>query len=278
MSDPISITRNGHRTWLKWHRGRRRAADPVFTGARIAEAMRLGASVEIDLVITGDKGLAVLHDKTLDRETTGSGTVASTSDNVIRQFSLRGNDGAPIADPVMLLDDLCAMMASGSVHPDALLQLDFKEDDTVLDARAIGRFAAATRPFASNMIVSSGNAAAVAMLAGAVPGMLTGYDASDEEKFKAMLASGQLDRFVDEAVAAAPDVDMVYLHWQIVTLAADAGCDIVDAFHQHRKRIDAWTIREINDETLAQVERLLRLKVDQITTDDPEGLAKALMS
>jgi glycerophosphoryl diester phosphodiesterase len=276
MTDPIFIERQGHRTWLKWHRGRRRASDPVFTGARILEAMRLGASVEVDLVVTGDKGMAVLHDMTLDRETTGTGAVAAASDAAIRMLQLRGNDTAPIDDRVMLLDDLCRLMAQGEVHPDALLQLDYKEDETVLDARAIEKFAAATRPVAPNMIVSSGSAAAVKLLTDAVPGMRSGYDASNEQKFKAAVAAGALQGFVDDAVATAPGVDMIYLYWEIVTQAADAGFDIIEAFQRHGKRIDAWTIREASAATKPVVARLLELKVDQITTDDPEGLA-ALM-
>jgi glycerophosphoryl diester phosphodiesterase len=276
MSDPIFIERRGHRTWLKWHRGRRKANDPVFTGARILEGMRLGASVEVDLVVTGDKGMAAMHDLTLDRETTGRGPVAAASDADIRRLQLRGNDGSPIADKVMLLDDLCALMARGTVHPGALLQLDYKEDEMALDARAIENFARATRPVAGNLIVSSGSAKAVAMLTGAVPGMRAGFDPSDESKFKAALAAGKLQGFVAEALAAAPEVDMIYLHWEIVTFAADAGFDIVDAFHRHGKRIDVWTIRVANAETRPAVERLLELRVDQITTDDPEGLA-ALM-
>ena len=106
MTDPIFITRDGHRTWLKWHRGRRRASDPVFTGARILEGMRLGASVEVDLVVHGDRGFAVLHDLTLERETTGSGPLRRTASAESRAFHLRGNDGAPIDEPVMLLEDL----------------------------------------------------------------------------------------------------------------------------------------------------------------------------
>ena len=62
MADPISVTRDGHRTFLKWHRARRRASDPVFTGRRILEGMALGASVEVDLVLHADDGFAVLHD------------------------------------------------------------------------------------------------------------------------------------------------------------------------------------------------------------------------
>lgn len=272
MTDPLYLTRNGHRTWLKWHRGRRRLSDPVFTGARILEAMRLGASVEVDLVVTGDKGMAVLHDLTLDRETTGQGPVASARDADIRQLQLRGNDGAPIADRVMLLDDLCRLMAEGAVHPDALLQLDYKQDDTVLDAEAIDKFARTTRPVARNMIVSSGSAKAVAMLTGAVPGMRSGYDPSDEARFRAAMAGGTLQGFVDDAVAALDGTDLIYLYWEIVTKAAEAGFDMVAAFHRHGKRIDAWTIREASAATRPAVERLLELKVDQITTDDPEGL------
>lgn len=270
MSDPILIERHGHRTWLKWHRGKRRLSDPVFTGKRIIEGMRLGASVEVDLVVTGDKGFAVLHDLTLDRETTGTGPVAAASDATIRQLQLRGEDGVPIEDRVMLLDDLCALMAQGEVHADALLQLDYKQDESVLDARAIENFARATRAVAGNMIVSSGSARAVEMLTGAVPGMRSGFDPSDQ--FRAAMEAGKLQGFVDDALAAAPGVDMIYLYWEIVTRSAEAGFDMVEAFHRHGKRIDAWTIRVANAETRSVVERLLALKVDQITTDDPEGL------
>lgn len=276
MSAPIAVTRNGHKTWFKWHRASRRAGDPVFTGKRILEAMALGASIEVDLVVTGDRGFAVLHDMTLDRETTGQGRVAATSDALIRQLRLRDSAGNPITEPVMLLDDLCTLMASGKVHPDALLQLDYKEDETVLDARAIENFARATAPVASNMIVSSGSAAAVKLLTDAVPGMRIGYDPSETLSEAGPHTPELLQQFVDDAVAASPDADLIYLYWGIVTLSADAGFDIVGAFHQRGKRIDAWTINTIDETTLKVVERLLDLKVDQITTDDPEGLAAAL--
>lgn len=44
------------------------------------------------------------------------------------------------------------------------------------------------------------------------------------------------------------------------------------------KRVDAWTITRVDADALTHVERLLALKVDQITTDDPEGLLQALNS
>lgn len=280
MADPVAITRDGHRTFFKWHRGRRFGTDPVFTGKRILEGMAIGASVEVDLVVTGDKGLAVLHDVTLDRETTGTGPVASAIDAAIRQLRLRSNDGVPIDEPVMLLDDLCTLMAKGTMHPEALLQLDYKEDETVLDARAVENFARATAPVARHMIVSSGSAKAVKMLTDAAPDMRVGYDPCREDTLDRLRETGNFEGFVHGALAASPDAEMVYLAWQIPIVADRAGFDIIGAFHDAGCRIDAWTIPALQVHTeavyLAACQRLLKLKVDQITTDDPEGLADAL--
>jgi glycerophosphoryl diester phosphodiesterase len=273
---PISVTRDGHRTFFKWHRARRRVSDPVFTGRRIIEGMQAGASVEVDLVVTADDGFAVLHNFSLEKETTGTGLVRETTSAVLRDLHLRDNEGRPIPDKVMVLEDLCELMGKAGVHPDALLQLDFKEDDAALNQRSLDNFARATKPFASNFIVSSGNAKAVDMLTGVVPGMLAGFDPSEEDVFRAALAAGTLQHFVDDAVAASPKSALIYLHWEIVTLSADAGFDIVAAFHRHGKRIDAWTINHSDAAGMAAIGRLLELKVDQITTDDPEGVAARL--
>lgn len=276
MVDPISLERQGHRTWLKWHRARRRTSDPVFTGARIVEGMRLGASVEVDLVVTGDKGMAVLHDMTLERETTGQGAVAATSDAVIRQLHLRDNDGAPIADKVMLLSDLCALMAQGQIHPDALLQLDYKEDWKVLDTATIDAFRASVSPVARHMILSSGDAEAVRLLTSAVDGLRVGYDPCHDGALDRLMQTLDFAGFVRDAVTASPRAELIYLAFPLVLEADKRGFDIVAAFHAEGRRIDAYTIQVANAESRARVQRLLELRVDQITTDDPEGLV-ALM-
>ncbi len=279
MIDVTGVTRDGHRTAFKWHRARRQKSDPVFTGRRILEGLALGASVEVDLVVHKDRGFAVLHDhKSIARETTGTGSAVSHTAAELRALNLRGNDGKPIPDHVMLLEDLCDLLRQSPPHPDALLQLDYKEDETVLDDAAIGNFARATSAFARNMIVSSGSAKAVKIMTDAVPGMLKGYDPSDNLTPESTFDAANLQRFVDNALDAAPNADFIYLYWQIVTRAADAGFDIIDTFHRYGKRIDAWTINRVDDVSIAAVERLLSLQVDQITTDDPEGLAAALQA
>lgn len=276
MDAPILIERDGHRTWIKWHRGRRRVSDPVFTGSRIIEAMKLGASVEVDLVIHADHGCAVLHDTDLDRETTGSGKVRDASAATLRALRLRDNQGQPIDEPVLLLEDLCALLAREGVHPEALLQLDFKEDMAALTPDVIANFGATVAPIAGALILSGGDFEAIATLAATAPGLRTGYDPCYGETLEKLKASGDYAAFIEEALATAPHAGMIYLDYRIVLAAEEAGFDIVAPIHSAGRRIDAWTINSITPETIQWVERLLRLKVDQITTDDPEGLLKAM--
>jgi glycerophosphoryl diester phosphodiesterase len=277
MTDPVSVTRNGRRTFLKWHRGRRTLADPVFTGRRILEGMALGASVEVDLVVHKDRGFAVLHDhKSISRETTGQGAAIERTAAELRALHLRGNDGAPIADHVMLLEDLCALLQQTPPHPDALLQLDYKEDDKVLDAATIANFAGFVTPVARNMIVSSGSAEAVRILADATPGLHIGYDPCSDENIAALQRTHDFAGFVADALAASPKAEMIYLAWELVIELDRAGFDIIAALHDADKRVDAWTIKAADDASLLVVQRLLALGADQITTDDPEGLAARL--
>ena len=276
MAEPIHIERAGHRTWLKWHRGRRRAGDAAFTGARILEAMQLGASVEVDLVIHADHGCAILHDLTLERETTGSGRVRETGAAALRQLFLRGNDGAPLAQPVMLLEDLCALLRGHPPHPEALLQLDFKEDLAALDPATIANFAASVGPLAAAMILSGGDSAAIALLAADTTGLRTGYDPCFGVPLSRLEATGDYAAFTAGALATAPTAQFIYLHRDIVLAADRDGYDMIGAIHAAGRRVDAWTIPDASAASLSQVDRLLALKVDQITTDDPEGLFAAL--
>ena len=276
VKEPLFTDHGGHRTWFKWHRARRRAGDPVFTRRRILEGMRLGASVEVDLVLHGGNGFAVLHDFLLDGETTGRGQVRHTPPDVLRGLRLRCDDGEPQADTVMLLDDLCSLLVESPPTPGALLQLDVKEDLAALDALTVTDFARAVGPVAGTMIVSGGDATAIAALAEATPGLATGHDPCHDEKVARLRATGDFAGFISEGLAEAPAASLIYLAHEIVAAADAAGVDLIGACHAAGKRVDAWTIQRVEPRSVARCERLIALGVDQITTDDPEGLAAAL--
>ena len=216
MTDAISVTRNGHRTFFKWHRGRRQASDPVFTGRRIIEGMKLGASVEVDLVIHADNGFAVLHNLSLEGETTGTGLVRETPAAVLRELHLRDNEGRPIADRVMLLEDLAALIAQDGAHPEGLLQLDYKEDAAALNAEAIAKFGKALGPVARHFILSSGDAESVRLLSENVPGLRIGYDPCHKGALERLSATRDYAAFVAAAAAASSKSELDYLEYRRV--------------------------------------------------------------
>ena len=77
-------------------------------------------------------------------------------------------------------------------------------------------------------------------------------------------------------MAASPDAELVYLDHRLVLFANDDRFDLVAAFHAAGRRVDAYTIQRADAVGISAARRLLALGVDQITTDDAEGLARAL--
>src|SRR5690606_38769352 len=148
----------------------------------------------------------------------------------LRQLYLRANDGTPIDQRVMLLEDLAGLLMAGEIHPDALLQLDYKEDVHALDAAALASFQASVGPVARHMILSSGDAAAVSLLTRNVPGLRIGYDPCHDGALERLRQTREYTGFVQDAVLASPAAEMVYLHHQLVLDAADFGFDIIAAF------------------------------------------------
>jgi len=76
----------GGRTWVIAHRGFSGRA-PENTVAAIREAIAIGADMaEIDVTLTADERVVVIHDETLQRTTNGSGNVGDHSFDEIRSL------------------------------------------------------------------------------------------------------------------------------------------------------------------------------------------------
>jgi glycerophosphoryl diester phosphodiesterase len=274
MADGVSIVWRGHRVMLKWHRARRHASDTAFTCTRILEALEVGASVEVDLNRHAGGGFAVLHDETLERETTGRGTVSDTLPETLAGLRLRDNAGVPTGHPVLLLADLARLARQQAVHPAAVLQLDLKTPAVELTTADIAAFAAALGNLGRSVILSSGDAMAVARLAEAVPGLRIGHDPCEGPAMVRLQTSGDHATFLREALAESPDAEMIYLAIPLILRAQDAGHDLVAAFQVEGRRVDAYTLEDATSARMPVLRRLLDLKVDQITTDDPCGLER----
>lgn len=290
--DGLGLVRQGRVVVLKWHRARRCATDTAFTGARIIEGLRRGASIEVDLNRHAGGGFAVLHDPDLDRETTGQGRVDRADAAALRGLMLRDAGGYPTDAPLMLLEDLADLVAQAGGDPRALLQLDVKTGADALTAGDIDSFGAAVARMGVRVILSSGDAHAVARLMAGVSArrtagvsvggpttdgaggnaVLIGHDPCSDDRLAYLRATGDYAGFVADALAESPAAVMIYLAIPLILAAADAGFDLIAAFHRAGRQVDAWTMESATPADAVTLRRLLDLGADQITTDDPVGL------
>jgi glycerophosphoryl diester phosphodiesterase len=178
----------------------------------------------------------------------------------------------------MLIDDLGRLLQEIDCHPDAVLQLDLKEYSVRISEADVAVFAKAIAPVAKSVILSGGDAVAVERLSRAVPDMPVGYDPCHDGAIERLMENRDFAGFVAGALEASPKATMIYLHHKLVLFADAAGFDMIGAFHQAGRTIDAYTINRAIPDVLPDVRRLLALKADQITTDDPVGLETLIAS
>jgi glycerophosphoryl diester phosphodiesterase len=267
----LAIDAGGHRVRLKWHRLQRRPDDLAFTPQRLREGLELGASMEVDLRRHADHGFVCLHDETLERETTGSGPIASATAETLRGLTLRRADGTPSAEGLILLDDLAELMRiDGDRH--ALLQFDLKEDDAALDDGLVESFRRTVACIAGRCIVSGYDWRAVSRLAEAVPGLRRGFDPCADDTLDRLRDAEDCRDFIAAGLAAAPEAETIYLDYRIVLAALEMDVDLVAPCHAAGKTVDAWTLNPDDPRAAESLWHLIAIKVDQITTDAPEQL------
>jgi glycerophosphoryl diester phosphodiesterase len=65
---------------------------------------------------------------------------------------------------------------------------------------------------------------------------------------------------------------MIYLDYRLILAAEGLEIDLVAPFRAAGKAVDAWTLNTDHAGAARSVKRLVALKVDQITTDEPDAL------
>ena len=87
--------------WVIGHRGAAGFA-PENTLASFARAVRIGVDgVELDVRLTADRRLAVIHDERVDRTTDGKGKVAAKTLDDLRQLDAGAGERIPTLDEVL---------------------------------------------------------------------------------------------------------------------------------------------------------------------------------
>lgn len=271
----LEILHEGHRTRLKWHRLRKRFADPLFSAEVMAEGFAAGASMELDLRVRADGGFVVLHDEDLEGETTGHGPIAEKSLSDLRDIRMQGGDR-----PLILSEDLAAMLQAA--HPAALLQFDMKDDYEAIGAQGIAHLAAHFQEIAASVIVSAGSLDLIVAVKEKLPHLLRGIDPTDK-LYGIRKAGGwkavEIELRADLRGPTEPDT--VYLHWPLILDAANEGLDMIALCQDEGKRVDAWTFTLKHPEAgfseaeWRNFQALMALKPDQITTDEAPATERA---
>lgn len=229
---------------------------PENTLAAFRAAVEAGAGgLELDVRLTRDGHLVVMHDATVDRTTDGFGAVAGMTLAQVRRLDV-GGDGRP-DEGVPTLRKVLA------TFPRTYINIDIK------DARLPGAEVVALD------VLREAGATGRVLVASASYGVLrrfrklggvqcnTGASRLEIGVFYG-LSLLRLERLLRPAYVAL-QVPVDYGSLRLVTPR------FVRAAHSRGVRVDVWTI---NDP--AQMRRLLDLGVDAIITDRPEELAKVL--
>jgi glycerophosphoryl diester phosphodiesterase len=268
----IALEAEGRRITLKWHKLRRRREDMAFSRANLATALCAGAAVEVDLAATADGDLVCLHDRTLERETTGEGPVATQPSAAVLALRQRDCAGRPTASRVLSLGEIVQMLRANPPpgRPDGRIQLDLKEPLAGITPKVCRSFAAALGDLGGWFTLSGPSWPAVERLAAVAPGIATGFD--PEDAIEAGLTPDEVPRHLLET---APAARLFYLDHRFVLECLAKRQNPIAPLKAAGKRVDCWTLDPDHDRVvLYKLDALIAAGADQITTNDPERLAQ----
>jgi glycerophosphoryl diester phosphodiesterase len=242
----------------------------VLAPENTIEAFRLAVEagaggLELDVHMTRDGHMVVIHDATVDRTTNGSGAVSEMTLQELRRldagydFSPDGGSTRPYHGKGVRVPTLREVLEE---FPEVAVNIDIKAptpgiEETVLgvlfEANASGR----------TLVVSTSHA--IVQRFRKVSGGLISTGASRWEIGVFYISSRlRLERLLRPAYDA---LQVPLRHRGILVLTPR----FVRAAHARGVRVDAWTINQADE-----MSRLLDLGVDVIMTDRPDTLAEVL--
>lgn len=247
------------------HRGAPASA-PENTFAAFDRAISDGAdALEIDVRLSADGRLVVIHDGTVDRTTDGSGEVGSLSLDEISGldagYRFASGGGYPCRDRGLSVPTLAETLGR---YPEVPFNIEIKDKDPQAAREAVRVVSSsdATR----RVVLASRDHAVIDEVRDASEGRIPTGASGREALFFVLLGRVGLAPRLD------PEYDRLqlppnYRGFDLITpeLIADAGGEGV--------RVDVWTVNDA-----ARMNRLLDLGVDGIITDRPDVLRSVIAS
>jgi glycerophosphoryl diester phosphodiesterase len=224
-------------------------------------AIALGSDLlELDVHLTRDQAVAVIHDATFDRTSDGSGPVAAATADDLRRLRLRGRDRTLTAEHVPTLDEVLAVVSAAPTRVGLLVE--------VKDPGA-GRRYEGLEELVLALLARTGLQAQATVMA---------FDLRVVARVRELAPRARTSLLVDrvglDRVGARPEQ---VVGWAAAAGVTDLGLEhvmvdegLVRAAHTAGLALGVWTV---NDEDT--IRRMLDLGVDILTSDRPD-LAKRL--
>lgn len=230
------------------HRGFR-TATPENTMAAFAAAVKAGAqAIEMDVVMSADGVPVIIHDKTVDKTTDGSGSVGDMTVPELKQLDAGSwFDPAFTGARIPTFEEFASFMVG---HPEVEILLEFKGPWNVTEVEVVFDLVV-THGLVERSMLQSFHPTTIASICEVAPN-------SD----RGVLIETEPENLIERAVAANiytinPDVDYLFEH-----------PDLADRVRAAGMKMQVWTANAPE-----QWERLVALGVDAIITDNPAGLA-----
>jgi glycerophosphoryl diester phosphodiesterase len=247
------------------HRGASAVA-PENTLEAFRLAVEMGAGgLELDVHLTRDGRVAVIHDSTLDRTTDKIGAVAEMTLHELREldaghnFSPDGGSTLPYRGRGLRIPTLAEVLRE---FPGVVVNIDMKANHPGIEGAVLA-------------ILRDADAEARALVASSRHGRVRRFRRLSEGRISTGASKWETGVFyllsrlhLERLVVPAYDALQVPPRHRGIPLVIRR---FVEAAHARGVRVDAWTINETD-----AMRRLLDLGVDVIMTDRPETLAEVL--
>jgi glycerophosphoryl diester phosphodiesterase len=258
--------------------------------------------VEVDAVALADGDYLLIHDWTLDSETTGSGPTEACTLARARNLRIR-HEGRETPYHVPVLSDIVAafLQHDGNTH----LQIDFKNLIPFPTHEPLERLLRIIEPLGERALVSSGADWQLRRLRHMAPWLKIGLevqlhldwdDSTDRDPRVPPYQRGAYGYYDDSLIAAqriwpateylrdrcqaliglVPRVSTFYMNHHLLARSLNDGFNWAEALHGAGIKLDAWTMDVPNPVAMTNLPRLVAAGVDQITTNTPLALTQAL--
>ncbi|MBR5682542.1 MAG: glycerophosphoryl diester phosphodiesterase membrane domain-containing protein [Ruminococcus sp.] len=230
------------RTQVTAHRGFSKVA-PENTLPAFKSAMDCGADyIELDIQLTADDRLVVIHDDKLDRTTNGTGMVEKYTYDQLRTLSAGswfGKDGEFDDVEIPLFSDVLEL-----VGDDIMLNIEIKRSGDPKKTAEKAVELIEEYGIVNSCYITSFSYPALKKVKQLNPKIKTGFIAN--------LATAT-------SFAQLPYIDAVSMNYLFVNQA------VVNSAHHHGKRIFVWTVNR-----QSEMQKMMALGVDNIITDRPD--------